>query len=138
MSAEAFLDTNILLYAISTDPAERAKRHRSRDLLASPHIGFSTQVFSEFYDNATRKLQPRLTHHQALAILEPLRSLPVQPITLEVLWRAFRLRERFHLSFWDASIVAAAAALGCQTLWSEDLSHGQNYDGVKALNPFRS
>gem|GEM_PF-3629293 len=29
--------------------------------MADPDIGFSVQAFSEFYDKATRKLEPRLS-----------------------------------------------------------------------------
>lgn len=137
MSAEALLDSNILLYAVSTAAAERGRREKARALMASPGIGFSTQVFSEFYDNATRKLEPRLTHEQAVAILNPLRLLPVQPITLEVVWDAFRLSHRFQLRFWDAAIIAAGRALGCRIVWSEDLNDGQDYDGIRVQNPFK-
>ncbi len=69
MSADALLDSNVLLYAVSNNPSEWKKRERARALLASPGIGFSTQVFSEFYDNATRKRSPRLTHREAVGIL---------------------------------------------------------------------
>ena len=93
---------------------------------------------SEFYDNATRKREPRLTHAQAVAILDPLRSLPVQPITMEVVWDAFRLTQRFQLRFWDAAILAAARALNCRIVWSEDLNDGQQYDGVRVQNPFKT
>jgi len=137
MSAEALIDTNVLLYAVSSDPAERKKRERARELIASPGIGFSTQVFCEFYSNATRKREPRLSHREAVAILEPLRALPVQPMTAEVVWNAFRLRERFQVSFWDAAILAAAATLGCAVVWSEDLSDGQMYGSVRVRNPFK-
>jgi predicted nucleic acid-binding protein len=138
MSADALLDSNVLLYAVSTHPAERKKRDRARALLASAGVGFSTQVFSEFYDNATRKRAPRLTHAEALAILEPLRTLPVQSITKEVVWEAFRLSNRYQLRFWDSAILAAARALGCNTVWSEDLNDGQQYDGIQVLNPFKT
>ena len=47
-----------------------------------------------------------------------------------------RLKERFQLSYWDAAIIAAARALGAGTLYSEDLNHGQDYDGVRVVNPF--
>jgi predicted nucleic acid-binding protein len=138
MSAEALLDSNVLLYAVSNHPSERKKREQARALLASPGVGFSTQVFSEFYDNATRKHEPRLTHAQAVAILEPLRLLPVQPFTSDVLWDAFRLTHRFQLRFWDGAILAAARALGCRIVWSEDLNDGQQYDGVRVCDPFKA
>ena len=38
---------------------------------------------------------------------------------------------------WDAAIIAVAAELGCHTIYTEDLSHDQNYDGITVVNPFR-
>jgi predicted nucleic acid-binding protein len=35
-----------------------------------------------------------------------------------------------------AAIIVAARRLGCDILYSEDLNHGQDYDGVKVVNPF--
>ena len=43
---------------------------------------------------------------------------------------------RYRLSYWDAAITVAARRLGCDILYSEDLNHGQDYDGVKVVNPF--
>lgn len=62
---------------------------------------------------------------------------PVAAITRETVLRALDLRSRFKTSYWDASILAAALGLGCETLYTEDLSHGQNYEGIRVLNPFR-
>ena len=46
------------------------------------------------------------------------------------------IQPRFQVSYWDAAIIAAAGELGCQAIYTEDLNHGQDYDGVKAVNPF--
>ena len=43
---------------------------------------------------------------------------------------------RYQIRYYDAAILAAAQELGCQTLYSEDLSHGQTYDTVQVINPF--
>jgi predicted nucleic acid-binding protein len=40
------------------------------------------------------------------------------------------------ISNWDAAILAAAKELDPSTVFSEDFSHGQTYDGVTVLNPF--
>jgi predicted nucleic acid-binding protein len=45
-------------------------------------------------------------------------------------------RERYGLSYWDAAIIEAARFLGCDEVLSEDLNHGQNFDGSLAVNPF--
>jgi predicted nucleic acid-binding protein len=60
----------------------------------------------------------------------------VQPITRELVVEANALRRRYQISQWDATILAAARALGCHTLYSEDFNHGQDYEGVRVVNPF--
>ena len=49
---------------------------------------------------------------------------------------AIRLHDRHRIPFWDAMIVRSAAQLGCDVLYSEDLSAGQRYDGVLVVDPF--
>lgn len=44
--------------------------------------------------------------------------------------------QRFVISYWDAAIIEAAHAAGCDVVLSEDLDDGQRYDGVRVLNPF--
>ena len=61
----------------------------------------------------------------------------VQEITLPVMISALEIKATYRLSYWDAAIVAAARALGCRELLSEDMSHGREIDGVTIINPFR-
>jgi predicted nucleic acid-binding protein len=61
----------------------------------------------------------------------------VQEITLPVMTGALDIRATYGLSYWDAAIVAAARALGCRELYSEDLSHGREIESVTINNPFR-
>lgn len=49
---------------------------------------------------------------------------------------AWRIEDRFQLSWWDSLIVAAAQRAGCQYLLSEDFQPGQAFDGVTVVNPF--
>ena len=60
----------------------------------------------------------------------------VQPVTLPVLHAAMALRERFQINYWDAAILAAARIAGCDTVYTEDLNDGQDYGGVRVVNPF--
>jgi predicted nucleic acid-binding protein len=53
-----------------------------------------------------------------------------------VFWLALEVRKRYQISYWDSAIIAAAAELGCETVYSEDLNHGQLYAGVRVINPF--
>ena len=50
---------------------------------------------------------------------------------------ALALRERYGLSFWDCAILSAARTAGCHEIYSEDLAHERDYDGVRVINPFR-
>lgn len=138
MNAEALLDTNVLLYAVSTDPRERIKREQARQLLMRGDVALSAQCMGEFYVNATRSRGPRMEHHQAVAILESLQAFPIAPLTDAVVWHALKLRERYQVSYWDGAILAAASSLGCRIVYSEDLTDSQDYDGIRVLNPFRA
>ena len=48
MTAKFFVDTNVLLYAASNAPEDRAKRQTARRILLQSEIGFSAQVLQEF------------------------------------------------------------------------------------------
>ena len=132
-----FADTNVLLYAVSPLPKEADKRCRARDLLRRPDLAVSVQVFQEFYYQATRPTRPgRLTHDDALAFLGTLLKFPVQDVTLDLFREATVISHRYRLSYWDSAILAAARALGCEAVYSEDLSAQQDYDGLSVINPF--
>ena len=65
-----FVDTNILLYAVSTAPEEESKRRVALSLLDS-ELALSVQVLQEFYVQATRSgRRDRLTHEQAVLLIE--------------------------------------------------------------------
>jgi predicted nucleic acid-binding protein len=48
-----------------------------------------------------------------------------------------RIRKTHGFSFWDSAIVAAALALGCDRVYTEDLAHGQVVGGLAIIDPFR-
>lgn len=137
MKAACFVDTNVLLYRASTDEAERPKRLIAETILRRDDIGLSAQVLAEFYHNAINKPGVSMAPELAAAVVEALALLPVVPITAEIVQGAIRLQQRYQISYWDAAILAAAKELAATTVFSEDLAHGQTYDGVTVLNPFR-
>ena len=137
MRADAFVDTNILLYAISTAPQESAKKQQARAILAEPGWGLSVQVLQEFYVNATRPPRPAMRHEDAEAAIRELLLRPLIGCDADLLLDALRLRSHYQLSYWDAAIIAAALRLGASVLYSEDLQDGQKFDGVRVRNPFR-
>ncbi len=136
MTAECFLDANILLYACSKAPRDGDKNQRARHLLLSAPFALSAQVLQEFIANALRKKALGISEANIDATLELASHGRVLPITHELILIAVAIRRRFQVSHWDSTIIAAAKELGCRTLYSEDLSHGQDYDGVTVINPF--
>ena len=130
-------DSNILIYAISADPAEVGKRDRALEILGEDSLALSVQVLAEFYHQATRPSRAnRLSHEGAINFIERLAEVAIQPVTVEVFRRATELCDRYGLSYWDAAILAAAKMLGCEAVYSEDMSDQQDYDGVRVINPF--
>lgn len=136
MSSPYFLDTNILIYATSLADNHAAKRPAARSWVARTDWGVSSQVLMEFYANA-RQTRHGLLPTAPQAFVEHIAaSRPVQAVDRELVLSALSLRNRYNLSHWDAAILCAAARLGAHTVISEDLFHGQSYDGVTVLNPF--
>lgn len=134
-----FVDTNILLYAISRDPAEQDKRRRADEILDARDLALSVQVLQEFYVQATRDSRPDpLTHDQAVSLVESFIRFPVVDVTPDVMLAAMATRERFRISYWDAAILEAGRTAGCDVVLSEDLGDGQDYAGMRVENPFRS
>lgn len=132
-----FVDTNVLLYAVSREPDEREKAQRANEILDGREVALSVQVLQEFYFQATRESrQNRLTHAQAVGVVESLRLFPTQETTVALARGAMQTKQRFQISYWDAAIVEAARTLGCEVVLSEDLSDGQDYGGVRVNNPF--
>jgi predicted nucleic acid-binding protein len=136
--AVRFVDTNVLLYAISNDSTERQKAKRATDILAERDLALSVQVLQEFYVQATRaSRQDPISPQHALRLIESFRRFPIQDITDAIMMSALTSRQRFQVSYWDAAIIEAARAMGCTEIVSEDLSDGQDYAGIRVINPFR-
>lgn len=133
-----FVDTNVLLYAISTRADERHKAEIAASLLKSRDLALSIQVLQEFYVQATRPSSPvRIHHDAAVAYMKTFARYPIAPITQEVLEAALDVTARWQIGYWDAAIIAAARTLGCDTLLTEDLQHGQRFGGLRIVDPFR-
>jgi predicted nucleic acid-binding protein len=138
MHAEAFIDTNVLIYAISSDRTDAAKASAALQLLESTDYGLSTQVMSEFYVTATKKIARPLTCDQAIDFLQKLRGFPVVDFDATLVFDAIRLEHEFQISYWDAAIVAAAHRIQATTIYSEDFNDGQLYGSSRVTNPFRT
>ncbi len=134
-----FADTNILLYAISRDRREQTKAARANAILEEGNLALSVQVLQEFYVQATRASRvDRITHDQAVGLVNSFRRFPVQETTVDLALAAMATRRRFRISYWDAAIIEAARCLRCTTVLSEDLSHDMDFGGVRVEDPFSS
>lgn len=127
----------MLLDASSNAPADAGKRVVAETLIVKEPFALSAQVLQEYIANALRKPALGISESNIDAMLGLASKVRVQPITREIVVAAVILRRRHALSQWDATILAAAAALGCSTVYSEDMSDGGLYDGVRVINPFR-
>lgn len=134
----AFLDTNVLLYAVSELESESTKRDRARAVIDCQSCVLSMQVLQEFVYQATHpRRESRKSLDEAIAQLESWRRFPVQETTRALFDHGLRLHERDRFSFWDSMIVAAAIAQGCAILYSEDMPDGRIIDRLRIENPFR-
>ena len=133
-----FVDTNVLLYAVSSDPSEADKSARAMELLQASDLALSVQVLQEFYVQATRASRATpLGHETTVAFMATLERFPIQDLTLRLVHAALGAARQWRIGYWDAAIVEAAREIGCDTVVSEDLQHGQEFDGIRVLNPFR-
>ena len=132
-----FVDTNVLLYSVSTDPAEAGKAAAAVGLLADEDLCLSVQVLQEFYVQATRltRADP-LPHDDAVAFIDTWQRFRVQEMSVALMLEALAAARRWRVSYWDAAIVEAARILDCDELLTEDLNAGQVFDGVTVVNPF--
>ena len=132
MTAKSFVDTNVVLYTIGKDAR---KADIARELVgAQPAI--STQVVNESISVCLRKLSFNQEKAYAFGrtLMDQTEVLALDEATLD---RAAAVAIRYKLSHWDALIVASALLAGCDTLYSEDLQHGQLFDEqLTVVNPF--
>lgn len=133
-----FFDTNVLVYLFDGDSPDKRKRART---LFQAHAGsgdilLSTQVLQEFYVTVTRKLARPLDAAAAAEATENFAELPMVNIDGSLIVSAIHRSRVGRLSFWDALVVQAAIEGHASTLYSEDMQHGQVWDGLKVVNPF--
>lgn len=132
---KAFLDSNVLVYALS--PGEDPRQPMARELLArqAPSAWtLSTQVLAETYNAlVTRRHYPA---KEALAAVNVLARMHVWVPGADAVLRALQLAAEHRLSTWDAMIVQAAVESGCDTLFTEDLQAGRRFGELEIVNPF--
>lgn len=128
-------DTNIWIYSI--DRQDPQKRRRAAEVLASTQVIVSTQVMAEFFVVATRKLPIPLRPAEARAFVANMARLQVVALDAVLVSAAIDGSIDWGISYWDALIIRAAEAAGCDRVLSEDLGHGRTYGSVTVEDPFR-
>jgi len=139
MSADFFLDTNILVY--SFDESDLQKQRKSQNLIADAlrtgSGAISWQVVQEFLNVALHKWKSPMTTDDAMSYfsstLEPLCSV----FPSASIWRsALSLQAQSQYRMYDSLIVASALQSGANILYSEDLQSGRHFDRLEIRNPF--
>jgi predicted nucleic acid-binding protein len=136
MTGQIFVDTNVFIYAV--DLGDRQKQEVAQTWIAglwkSRRGRLSLQVIHEFYAKVCQKNFS--AREQARAEARNLFAWRPVAMNTALVEHAWKLQDRYQLSFWDALIVAAAKFGGCNFLLSEDLQSGQDFDGLLVINPF--
>ena len=140
MPDKVFVDTNVLVY--TRDASEPQKQKQAMGWMS--HLWdlragrLSFQVLQEYYVTVTEKLDPGLAPEVARQDVRLLFAW--QPVLLDarILEGAWRLQDRYQLSWWDALIVSAAQASKCDYLLTEDLKENQKLENVRVINPFHT
>lgn len=132
----SFIDTNVLVY--SDDPRDPVKQATAIDLVQN-HLRqrtgvVSLQVLQEYFVTATGKV--KLDAELAKQRVEFFARFQVAEPTVGDILAAIDLHRLYHFSLWDTLILRCAKQAGCSVALTEDLQHGQVFDGVRIVNPF--
>lgn len=136
MSVRSFFDTNVLVY--SDDKSAPAKQRRALQLVAEHRRAktgvVSLQILQEYFVTVTRKL--RVDAAIARRKVELLGEFDLVSPGLADILAAIDLHRLHAISFWDALVVRSAKEAGCAVLFTEDMQHGQDIEGITIVNPF--
>ena len=138
MSANCFVDTNILVYARdSSEPEKQVLAEQWLTQLWQHELGrISTQVMNEYYVTVTQKLKPGLSIEQARSDLRALAVWQPLDISLTLIESAWDIQDQYAYSWWDTLIISSAIFLDCRYLLSEDMQHEQSIGKLSIINPF--
>ena len=127
------LDTNVLVYLLSSDERKAAVSRR----LLEGDITIGVQVLNELTNVARRKA--KLEWSEIDALVGTIKRLcAVTPLTVRVHDEGRRIAARYRLSTYDALVCAAALDAGAERLYSEDMQHGLEIDGaLRIVDPYR-
>jgi len=139
MTVRHFADSNVFVYAYDKDAG--VKRAQAMALIdrvgGAGELALSTQVLKEFYWVTTRRLNPPLTCAVAEMAVREFARYPLVVEDPPLILAAITRSRADQIAFWDALIVEAARRAKARVLYTEDLQHGRDFDGLMVENPFR-
>ncbi|MBS1815959.1 MAG: PIN domain-containing protein [Acidobacteria bacterium] len=139
MRGRTFLDTNIFIYSLEHQEKRKSSIARQiiEDALKKSSGVISYQVVQEFINVSLRGFEvpfkPADRRYFLNSVMFPLTV--VQP-SYEFYMQGLDIHENYRFSWYDSLIVAAALQAECETLYTEDLQHGQKIGAMRIVNPF--
>jgi predicted nucleic acid-binding protein len=139
MTERIFFDTNLFIYAYTTNEPEKSDIIRAffQECSKKTNVVISTQVLTEFYAVMAKH---RYLHEKITVYLNELISVcTVSAVTVQTVESAVFLKDKYAYSWWDSLIISSALESGCSRICSEDMQHGQIIEGsLRIENPFRN
>jgi predicted nucleic acid-binding protein len=131
-----FIDTNILIYAFSSN--EPARQKTAINYLDKCIPVISTQVVKEFTNVLLKKTHFDTQHIKDL-INEIVAIVEVADEAVLHILKALELKEHYGYSFYDCLIIASAIYSNCTILLSEDMQNNQMVEEkLQIINPFKT
>jgi predicted nucleic acid-binding protein len=132
------IDTNVLVYAISTDePVKGPAAMALLDRLSLDDTILPWQVACEFgaaLNKLIKRGQAQEDDFDALGLFRARFELVMPgPAVLDL---GIRVHRAHGISYWDALLLAACAEAGVDRLYSEDVPGHPDVLGVNVVNPF--
>lgn len=128
-----FIDSNICVYAFDKGALE--KQQKAFDLLKERPF-LSSQVIIESFNACHKKLKLSQTicEETVLFLTDICRIVEIKDTTIRA---AIAFKRKYHFSFLDSMIVAAALEAKCSILYTEDLQHKQIIEKtLTIINPY--
>jgi predicted nucleic acid-binding protein len=126
------------VYAAAGKRDDFAKYEIANSLILSGNFAISAQVLGEFYSTVRFPQHEMLDINEAQNWVHRLTEFCILDVDAKLVSASMFIKERFKIRFWDAALIAASHTLGLNTLYTEDLSHGQKYGSVTVINPFKA
>ena len=118
MKDKIFIDTNILLYAYST---EKNKQEIAQNIInTNNNIYISKQVINETINILIKKF--KLNIKDIINVVKELeKEFIILDFDIQTQLNALKLKQNYNLQFYDALIVSTALKNSCTILYSEDM-----------------